>query len=83
MRPEIALGSVVTYTWEQIVSGEGLVGYGSVWTMFCSLAKRTLEMLKQLWHSDYSDGGRFVLSLLPPWDLLVDESGKRELPVNP
>lgn len=55
MRPEIALGSVLTYTREQIVSGEGLVGYGSVWTMFCTLAKRTLEMLKQLWHSYYSD----------------------------
>lgn len=42
-----------------------------MWTVFCSLAKRTLEMLKQLRGSYSSDGGHVQLSLLSPGDLLV------------
>ena len=57
---------------------------GSVQTMFCSLAKRTLEMLKKKkivvllllgW-------GPFSTSLLSPFDLLVDGRSQKELPVN-
>ena len=57
---------------------------GSVQTMFCSLAKRTLEMLKKKkivvllllgWRA-------FSTSLLSPGDLLVDGRRQRELPVN-
>ena len=59
---------------------------GSVQTMFCSLAKRTLEMLKKKKKKIVVllllGWGPFSTSLLSPFDLLVDGRSQKELPVN-
>lgn len=68
---------------EQIVSGEGLVGYWSIWTMFYSLAKRTLEMFKKKNCGTPTAGMEaFSTSFAFPWPIFVDGRRQRELPVN-